>query len=285
MTSQNERTPIFVPAEEPAARNGRAIQTGGGVPKPPGVRGIRPRVQLVYRDSDGLVRGGVNQAATLHPQDLGFPSGHSVLVVPASEWARYGNPSDFLREFTGAYLPASTARGFRPGVPAQWLDRERRAGLRASLSADLDAVESGIDGAFPQVVGLSAVASTASGSGFQTLKSFTIQANVLRDGRLLEARWQVRRTTGVGGGTFRTVLGSTAIGTSAATTRATLEILSRVSQASGVQRGYTTVDAISESATSTEDALGALTLALEVDLVVDSDVFTCDSALVLVYRA
>ncbi len=127
------------------------------------------------------------------------------------------------------------------------------------------------------VIYSNSTASTATGAGFQTLKSAIIPSCFLANGRLIRVQAGVRRTTGTGNGTYRLTWDGSTIVSLAAIGTTPIILNGHIYLTSGNVNGYFWHDAARAYASG-----GALVtnkdqaLALVVDLATDTDVFTCD---------
>jgi len=128
-----------------------------------------------------------------------------------------------------------------------------------------------------RVVGVSSVATTATGSSYQSLKSIIIPSNTLVKNIVLRIQAGVRRTTGSGNGTYRLTFGGTEIVTLSASGNTPIILNGNIYLNGSSVDGYLGHDA--------DRAYGAggtiacnidQSLALLVDLATDGDVFTCD---------
>lgn len=134
----------------------------------------------------------------------------------------------------------------------------------------------------PVVVYRSISASTATGSGYVTLKSFTLSANTLSTNRGIKIKAGIRISTtssgSSGSGAFRLSYGGNTVCTTSsnAATNFILEAWLVGAGTTSTQRGYIQSPAVYATGTASVDSTSAQTVTLAVDLSSDTDVWTCD---------
>jgi len=128
-----------------------------------------------------------------------------------------------------------------------------------------------------QAIAVSTISSTATGAGFQILKTMTVPAYTLVDNRILRLQAGVRRTTGSANGIFRLCWNGTSVVALAATGNTPIVLCGHIYLANANVSGYLWHDA--DRAYGSGGALSTnkdQAFTLQVDLATDSDVFTCD---------
>jgi hypothetical protein len=143
----------------------------------------------------------------------------------------------------------------------------------------------------PQVLVHDTTSSTAAGSGFQTLKSFTVPGGTLGTANSIRVTAWVRRTSGTGTGQFQITYGGSQIALMAGSSSLTpvkLEIILQATGATGSQRGFIHHSNSGSSGlgtgTAAVDSTINQTLAFQVDLGTDTNVWVCDYILAEVLK-